>query len=73
MINILQFELEKNLPKFMKCFNTNELKQIFYVLTNLIDSIDVNLRKAAKLLMQEFLDLNLIVFNKYTENNDKNK
>ena len=68
MINILQFELEKTLPKFMKCLNINELKEIFGVLTNLIDSNDVNLRKATKNLLQEFLNLNLVSFNKYSEN-----
>ena len=65
MINILQFELENTLPKFMKCFNTDELKEIFSVLSNLIDSNDVNLRKATKALLQKFMNLNLIVFNKY--------
>ena len=68
MINILQFELENTLPKFMKCLNINELQQIFSVLTNLIDSNDVNLRKAAKNLLQEFINLNLIVFQKYNDN-----
>ena len=68
MINILQFELENTLPKFMKCLNTNELQQIFSVLTNLIDSNDVNLRKAAKNLLQEFINLNLLVFQKYNDN-----
>ena len=68
MINILEFELEKTLPKFMKCFNVNELKEIFSVLTNLIDSNDANLRKAAKNLLQEFINLNLLVFHKYTDN-----
>ena len=67
MINILQFELENTLPKFMKCLNINELKDIFSVLSNLIDSNDINLRKATKNLLQEFIDLNLIVFNKYKE------
>ena len=64
MINILQFELEKTLPKFMKCFNVNELKEIFYVLTNLIDSNDVNLRKSVKNLLKEYISLNLVIFNK---------
>lgn len=64
MINILQFELEKTLPKFMKCFNVNELKEIFYVLTNLIDSNDVNLRKSVKNLLKEYINLNLVIFNK---------
>ena len=68
MINILQFELEKTLPKFMKCLNTTELKEIYSILTNLIDSNDVNLRKATKNLLQEFLNLNLVSFNKYSEN-----
>jgi hypothetical protein len=65
MINILQFELENTLPKFMKCFNINELQQIFSVLTNLIDSNDVNLRKATKNLLQEFINLNLVEFHTY--------
>ena len=64
MINILQFELEKTLPKFMKCFNVNELKEIFCVLTNLIDSNDVNLRKSVKNLLKEYISLNLVIFNK---------
>ena len=68
MINILQFELENTLPKFMKCLNTNELQQIFKVLFNLIDSNDVNLRKATKNLLQEFINLNLLVFHKYSDN-----
>ena len=71
MINILQFELEKTLPKFMKCLNVNELKEIFSVLSNLIDSNDANLRKATKNLLQEFINLNLIVFNKYNGNKPK--
>ena len=66
MISILQFELEKTLPKFMKCLNTDELKQIFSVLTNLIDSSDVGLRKSVKNLLKEFLNLNLVVFSKYS-------
>ena len=66
MINILEFELEKTLPKFMKCLNENELKQIFRVLTNLIDSKDVNLRKAVKNLLNEFTNINLVIFKKYT-------
>ena len=66
MINILEFELEKTLPKFMKCLNENELKQIFKVLTNLIDSKDVNLRKAVKNLLNEFTNINLVIFKKYT-------
>ena len=65
MINILQFELENILPKFMKCLNEDELKQIFDVLINLIDSNDTNLRKATKNLLQEFTKLNIITFNKY--------
>ena len=65
MINILQFELENILPKFMKCLSEDELKQIFEVLINLIDSNDVNLRKATKNLLQEFTKLNMITFNKY--------
>ena len=65
MISILQFELEKTLPRFMKCLNTDELKQIFSVLTNLIDSSDVGLRKSVKNLLKEFLNLNLVIFNKY--------
>ena len=68
MINILQFELENTLPKFMKCLNTNELQQIFTILSNLIDSNDVNLRKATKNLLQEFIKLNLLVFHKYSDN-----
>ena len=65
MINILQFELENILPKFMKCLSENELKQIFEVLINLIDSNDINLRKATKNLLQEFTKLNIISFSKY--------
>ena len=65
MINILQFELENILPKFMKCLSEDELKQIFEVLINLIDSNDNNLRKATKNLLQEFTKLNLINFKKY--------
>ena len=65
MINILQFELENILPKFMKCLSENELKQIFEVLINLIDSNDTNLRKATKNLLQEFTKLNIISFSKY--------
>lgn len=49
----------------MKCLNTDELKQIFSVLTNLIDSSDVGLRKSVKNLLKEFLNLNLVIFNKY--------
>ena len=71
MINILQFELEKTLPKFMKCLNTKELQQIFSILTNLIDSNDVNLRKATKNLLKEFTNLNLFVFHKYSDKNKK--
>ena len=69
MINILQFELEKTLPKFMKCLNINELKEIFSVLCNLIDSNDANLRKAVKNLLKEYIYLNLVVFNKYSDEN----
>ena len=65
MINILQFELENILPKFMKCLSEKELKQIFEVLINLIDSNDTNLRKATKNLLQEFTKLNIISFSKY--------
>ena len=65
MINILQFELENILPKFMKCLSEDELKEIFQVLINLIDSNDMNLRKATKNLLQEFTKLNMITFNKY--------
>ena len=43
----------------------DELKQIFSVLTNLIDSSDVGLRKSVKNLLKEFLNLNLVIFNKY--------
>ena len=68
MINILQFELENTLPKFMKCLNTNELQQIFTILSNLIDSNDVNLRKATKNLLHEFIKLNLLEFHKYSDN-----
>ena len=73
MINILEFELEKTLPKFMKCLNTNELQEIFGVLSNLIDSNDINLRKATKNLLQEFLKLKLVTFNKYNENKKENE
>ena len=65
MINILQFELENILPKFMKCLSEDELKQIFEVLINLIDSNDTNLRKSTKSLLQEFTKLNIITFNKF--------
>ena len=65
MINILQFELENILPKFMKCLSEDELKQIFEVLINLIDSNDTNLRKATKNLLQEFTKLNMISFSRY--------
>ena len=71
MINILQFELEKTLPKFMKCLNTKELQQIFSILTNLIDSNDVNLRKATKNLLKEFTNLNLFIFHRYSDKNKK--
>ena len=67
MINILQFEIEKTLPKFIKCLNVNELKQIFDFLINLIDSNDTNLRKAAKSLFLEFVKLNLITLNQFSE------
>ena len=67
MINILQFELEKTLPKFMKCLDENELKEIFCVLTNLIDSNDVNLRKSVSNLLKEYINLDLLSFNKYNE------
>ena len=69
MINILQFELENILPKFMKSLSEDELKQIFVVLINLIDSNDSNLRKATKNLLNEFTNLNIISFKKY--NKDK--
>ena len=59
------FELENILPKFMKCLSENELKQIFEVLINLIDSNDNNLRKATKNLLNEYTKLNIITFNKY--------
>ena len=49
----------------MKCLSENELKQIFEVLINLIDSNDTNLRKATKNLLQEFTKLNIISFSKY--------
>ena len=65
MINILIFELENIMPKFMKCFSEDELKQIFEVLINLIDSNDSNLRKATKNLLNEYTKLNIITFNKY--------
>jgi hypothetical protein len=65
MINILIFELENILPKFMKCLSEDELKQIFEVLINLIDSNDSNLRKATKNLLNEYTKLNIITFNKY--------
>ena len=64
MINILIFELENIMPKFMKCLSEDELKQIFEVLINLIDSNDTNLRKATKNLLNEFTKLNIITFNK---------
>ena len=65
MINILIFELENIMPKFMKCLSEDELKQIFEVLINLIDSNDSNLRKATKNLLNEYAKLNIITFNKY--------
>ena len=65
MINILIFELENIMPKFMKCLSEDELKQIFEVLINLIDSNDSNLRKATKNLLNEYTKLNIITFNKY--------
>ena len=65
MINILIFELENIMPKFMKCLSEDELKQIFEVLINLIDSNDSNLRKATKNLLNEYTKLNIIKFNKY--------
>ena len=67
MISILQFEIEKTLPKFMKCMNTKQLEEIFIILDNLIDSHDTNLRKAVKILLKEFINLKLIIFDKYSE------
>ena len=65
MINILIFKIENIMPKFMKCLSEDELKQIFEVLINLIDSNDSNLRKATKNLLNEYTKLNIITFNKY--------
>ena len=68
MNGVFQFELVKTLPKFIKCFNDKELKELFFILLNFTDSSNSNLRKTAKNILQEFVKSNLVKFNKYDEN-----
>ena len=70
MFNILQFELEKTIPKFMLSFNNEELEQLFYSLLDFVDSINPNLRKISHNLLLDFKKLNLIKFNSKNEEDE---
>jgi hypothetical protein len=64
LIDIIEFELEQLLPKFLKFLNEEELEVIFNNLMDLIDSKNSQLRYAAKYLLKQFVVNKLIVFKK---------
>ena len=65
MNSVIQFELENILPKFIKCFNDKELKELFNVVLCFTESMNNNLRKAAKNILSQFISLDLINFKRY--------
>ena len=73
IFNLLQFELEKIIPKFMLYFSNEELEKLFYSLLDFIDSINPNLRKIAHNLLLDFKKLNLIKFNAKNEEDEEIK
>ena len=71
MFSLLQFELEKTIPKFMLFFSDDELNELFYSLLDFVDSINPNLRKISHKLLLDFKKLNLVYFKGNNENEIK--
>ena len=60
---IFIFELENILPKLLQTLNNGELETIYECLTNLINSINHNIRNGAKNILKFFLKHNFINLN----------
>jgi hypothetical protein len=56
-------ELENILPKFINIITNDELEIIYECLTNLICSMNHNIRKGAKNILKQFMQMNLISLN----------
>ena len=71
MFNLLQFELENTVPKFMFYFTNDELSELFDILLDFVDSINPNLRSTSHKLLLDFKRLNLICFKGNNENEEE--
>ena len=71
MFNLIQFELEKNIPKFILYFTDEELTELFNAVLDFVDSINPNLRKIAHNLLLDFKKLDLISYNNIQENGNE--
>jgi hypothetical protein len=56
-------ELENVLPKIIENLNNKEIEIIYECLTNLICSMNHNIRKGAKNILKQFMQMNLISLN----------
>jgi len=62
LIDLMQFEIQQILPRFLNYFSSEDLELTFSVIVNLIDSKNSSLRNSAKYLIKHFINNKLITF-----------
>ena len=72
IINVIQFELDTILPKFLKMLNQDELGIVFDSMIDFVDSMNKNLRNSAKLFLKQFVNNKLCMFVPYNVNKSTN-
>ena len=73
LIQVIQFELDTLLPKFLKFLNEKELRIVFDSLIDFIDSKNANLRSSAKQFLKQFVSNKLCKFIPYSETHPEEK
>jgi hypothetical protein len=62
LVKVIQSELNNVLPKFIQNLNENEMKNVFTSLIEFVDSVNIDLRTAAKNMLKYFVDNNFCIF-----------
>ena len=73
LIQVIQFELDTLLPKFLKFLNEKELRIVFDSLIDFIESKNANLRSSAKQFLKQFVSNKLCKFIPYSETHPEEK
>ena len=69
---VINNEIDKIIPFYLKFFKVEELKKLFFILLNFTDSNNNDLKISVTMLLKKFVELKLFVFHSKNENNCNN-